>query len=167
MWDWPRRAKKKAASGDDPNEGCYNPPMMKLMKPLLIAALVAIPSISSAEDSQLYWRRLIITSHSDQLRDEKYYLIAGNSPSAEALQQPQVCSLMGLNAGIYGASEAEIKEVLSSLKSKPVLTIVVGPLNVEVPGVPTVHIEDSKDFKDLSDRVTDAVSKLSPRLLKC
>ena len=95
--------------------------MMKLVLCLALLFLTA----AKAEGDHVYWRKLAILSQSDQIGG-KYYLVVGNSLSAESIMPPRVCGLPGLNGAIYQASEAEIDEVISAIRSKPDLVIVVG-----------------------------------------
>jgi hypothetical protein len=129
--------------------------MMKLVLCLALLFLTA----AKAEGDHVYWRKLAILSQSDQIgyHNQKYYLVVGNSLSAESIIPARVCDLLGLNGAIYQASEAEIYDVLSAIRSKPDLVVVVGPMRSKF-DASTVLIEDSDDQGKLSQEISKQIS---------
>ena len=122
----------------------------------LISALL-LSFAASAEESHLFWRRKAILSQTEQLFHKKYYLIVGNSTAAEAIMPPEVCSLPGVSAGVYQASDAELDQIVSAIEYKPVLVIVVGSAKINPGQNPLTRIDEA-DHRHLSTEIAKAIS---------
>ncbi|WP_441255901.1 hypothetical protein [Tardiphaga sp. 285_C5_N1_2] len=114
---------------------------------------------ASADDAHIEWRKRTITSQSAQLGTKDYYMVTGGSLPAEAYFPREICGIRGLNAAVYKASEQDLRSLLRSLESKPLLLVVVGDMKIDIDQVPVVRIEDSTDLQQLASEINVAASR--------